>query len=460
MGGYYFGNSRLFCKTINNFRVIALFLSNNNQSDKRMNSNKIHNGAVNAFVVFMIMLVLYFIIGLFTVINQQFQIPLQTAMLPHDGTITNALVTMLNFSWFLAYPFSEGFGTRWLEKYGYGKTSVYALLILIVGLGIYELAVLFHIYTPVHIDIFGNSRSLGFFIFLVGSFVIGIAATVLQVVLNLYLAICQVGTTTTLQRQMIGGTSNSIGMAIAPLIISYVIFRGTPLHDIRTEQFVGPLLILMLLIVVVALFTRKVKMPPIPITQANEHVVLEKSVWSFSQLKWGVWGIFFYVGIEVAVGANINMYAVNLGKQYAVNATHMAAVYWGLLLVGRLLGSFIKTISSQTQLVYASIGAMVLVVLAILFSNPWILTGVGLFHSIMWPAIFTLAIDQLGKYTTKASGILMTGVMGGGIIPFVQGILADLFQGNWRWTWILVLIGELYILFYGSKGYKPKQATS
>lgn len=111
-----------------------------------MNQKRNQTKVVNVFTVFMVMLILYFIVGLFTVINQQFQIPLQTAMLPHDGNITNALVTMLNFSWFLAYPLSEGFGTRWLEKYGYRKTSYLALLILIAGLAIYEAAVLFHIY--------------------------------------------------------------------------------------------------------------------------------------------------------------------------------------------------------------------------------------------------------------------------------------------------------------------------
>lgn len=82
-----------------------------------MNQKRNQTKVVNVFTVFMVMLILYFIVGLFTVINQQFQIPLQTAMLPHDGNnITNALVTMLNFSWFLAYPLSEGFGTRWLEN--------------------------------------------------------------------------------------------------------------------------------------------------------------------------------------------------------------------------------------------------------------------------------------------------------------------------------------------------------
>ncbi len=419
-----------------------------------MNQKRNQTKVVNVFTVFTVMLILYFIVGLFTVINQQFQIPLQTAMLPHDGNITNALVTMLNFSWFLAYPLSEGFGTRWLEKYGYRKTSFLALLILIAGLAIYEAAVLFHIYTPMQVSIIGNDISVGFFIFLIGSFVIGVAATILQVVLNLYLTVCQIGKTTALQRQMIGGTSNSIGMAIAPLVISYLIFHGTSLHDIVTKQFIIPLIVLILIMLIVTLFVGRIQMPSIDNVGQAPGEKLDKSVWSFRNLKLGVWGIFFYVGIEVAVGANVNMYASELGGSFASNATHMAALYWGLLLLGRFLGSFIRQIPSEKQLVIASIGAIMLLVLAMLTGNPWILTGIGFFHSIMWPAIFTLATDKLGKYTTKASGVLTMGVIGGGIIPLLQGIFADVMGGNWLWTWLLVIAGEAYILYYGLNGYK------
>ena len=419
-----------------------------------MNQKRNQTKVVNVFTVFMVMLILYFIVGLFTVINQQFQIPLQTAMLPHDGNITNALVTMLNFSWFLAYPLSEGFGTRWLEKYGYRKTSYLALLILIAGLAIYEAAVLFHIYTPMQVSIIGNHISVGFFIFLIGSFVIGVAATILQVVLNLYLTVCRIGKTTALQRQMIGGTSNSIGMAIAPLVISYLIFHGTPLHDIVTKQFIIPLIILILIMLIITLLVGKTQMPSIDNVRQAPGEKFDKSVWSFRNLKLGVWGIFFYVGIEVAVGANVNMYASELGGSFASNATHMAALYWGLLLLGRFLGSFIKQVPSEKQLVIASIGAIVLLVLAMLTANPWILTLIGFFHSIMWPAIFTLATDQLGKYTTKASGVLTMGVIGGGIIPLLQGLFADVMGGNWLWTWLLVIAGEAYILYYGLNGYK------
>lgn len=99
--------------------------------------------------------------------------PSEISPATHDGNMTNALVTLLNFSWFLAYPFSEGFATRWVDRLGYRKTSVYSLLIFIAGLGFYEAAVLLHIYAPSYITIMGNPIFTGFFIFLSGSFVIG-----------------------------------------------------------------------------------------------------------------------------------------------------------------------------------------------------------------------------------------------------------------------------------------------
>lgn len=193
--------------------------------------------ALKKIWVFDVMLIMYFIVGVFTVINQQFQIPLRSSMLPKEGNITNALVTLLNFSWFLAYPFSEKFATRWLELYGYRRTMLLALIILISGLEIYELAVLQHLYIPVKLIIIETEIPLGFFTFLIGSFVIGISAAVLQVVLNLYLSVSSVGNTTALQRQMIGGSVNSIGMAIAPLMVSHFIFLMFPFLMLIPHNF-------------------------------------------------------------------------------------------------------------------------------------------------------------------------------------------------------------------------------
>jgi len=250
---------------------------------------------------FILMLFLYFIVGLFTVINQQFQVPLKSALLPHDGNMTNALVTLLNFSWFLAYPFSEGFATRWVDRLGYRKTSVYSLLIFIVGLGFYEAAVLLHIYAPSYITIMGNPIFTGFFVFLSGSFVIGMAVTILQVVTGLYLDVNPVGKTTPLQRQMIGGTTNSIGMAIGPLVVSYIIFYGIPLHNVQSREFIWPVICLIAIICIFTLITARIKMPAINVATRPATQSFRKSIWSFPQLRLGVIGIFCYVGVEVAV---------------------------------------------------------------------------------------------------------------------------------------------------------------
>ena len=91
-----------------------------------------------------------------------------------------------------------------------------------------------------------------------------------------------------------------------------------------------------------------------------------------------------------------------------------------------------------------------------ILNNPYLLVGAGLFHSVMWGAIFSLAIDKLGKYTSAGSGALMMGIVGGAILPFAQGILADSL-GGWQFTWIIVLIGEAYLLYYALVGHKVRQ---
>ena len=98
--------------------------------------------------------------------------------------------------------------------------------------------------------------------------------------------------------------------------------------------------------------------------------------------------------------------------------------------------------------------ASLMLLLAITFNQPWLLVMVGLFHSIMWGAIFTLATAGLGRYTSAASGVFMIGVVGGAILPLVQGLAADAL-GSWRWSWLLVLVGEVIMLLYARVGSRP-----
>lgn len=405
---------------------------------------------------FVTMVLLFFVVGFLTVVNQQFQSPLQEILLSKAPGIKNALATLITFSFFLAYPLCGGMASNWIDKLGYKKSLIRALFVLFVGLSLFLLSVVFEYYTHYSLIIMNNEIPIAFFIFLIGSFVIGASLTVVQVVVNPYLIACQVKGTSGVQRQMIGGSSNSIGTTIAPFFVTSIVFGGIALSEIKITNLIIPFLILMIATIAVASIINRLSLPNIEGTTNEGNRKLEKSIWSFSHLKLGVMALFCYVGVEVAIGANINLYAKSLGGSYAVNASMMASLYWAGMLVGRLISSMLNRISPQIQLTMGSLIALFLVSCSIILSNPWLLVLVGLFHSVMWSSIFTLAIDKLGVYTSKASGKLMIGALGGGIFPLLMGMMADEMGGNWRWTWLVVLVGEIVILYYGLKGYKIK----
>lgn len=156
-----------------------------------------------------------------------------------------------------------------------------------------------------------------------------------------------------------------------------------------------------------------------------------------------------YVGVEVAVEANINLYALSLkdvdgNALFTVaSAAQLAALYWGGMLVGRLQEAVSK-ISAQTQLLVTSVISTILVAATVVTNNPLLLVGVGLFHSIMWPAIFSLYHCETWQIHIQSSGALMMGVVGGAILPFTQGIATGIV--GWQITWVIVVIGELYLI--------------
>lgn len=128
------------------------------------------------------------------------------------------------------------------------------------------------------------------------------------------------------------------------------------------------------------------------------------------------------------------------------------------MLAGRALGSTTSKVPPRTQLIFTTSVATVLLVLATLLDNPWLLSAVGLFHSIMWGAIYTLSVQKLGKYTSVASGVFMIGVFGGAVLPLVQGLLADIL-GGWKMTWLAVVFCELFMLYYAVRGSRVRQSA-
>lgn len=405
---------------------------------------------------FITLVFLFFVVGFLTTANGQFQAPLKTAFLSGVGDLKNTFVTLITFSWFLAYPLTGKVGSNWVTKYGYKGTLIRALFIMILGLGCFFMSSWFTVQFPdANVQIASAVVPFGYFIFLLGSFVAGASATILQVVINPYLVACSVKGTQPIQRLSIGGASNSIGTTVAPFFVTGVVFGGLSMEDVQVSQLMLPFLALMFVLALIVVILFRLSLPDIEGTKTEVGEKLERSVWSFRHLALGVVAIFFYVGVEVCIGNNINLYAIEKGFSGGTPAL-MATLYWGGMLIGRLVASSLSKVPPRVQLTVTTVMATVLTIFAIITNNPWLLVAVGLFHSIMWGAIFTLSVAQLGKYTSIASGVFMIGVVGGAILPLLQGVLADA-AGGWRWTWFIVLVGEIFMFYYAQFGSRIKE---
>ena len=409
---------------------------------------------------FIFMVILMALIGFITSLNQQFQAPLKETFLAESGALKNAFATFITFSFFLSYLLMGPVSARYLQRYGYKKTLLKGIVIVAFSLIVFELSALSFQWIGEgalnHIVIGKIQLPLGYFLFLIGSFVSGTGLTYLQSSVNPYVVVCSVPHTTGVTRQNIAGTGNSLMTTLVPLFVGLVIFGGKEGSELEVSAIFLPMAILILFVGLLYFGVRTTNLPELPNTTEAKGEHLEHSVFSFRHLTLGVIGIFMYVGCEVCVGSNIVLYAQqDLGISYEM-AVKWASLYWFSMLVGRFFSSFLSMIKAHIQLAVGTFCAGLLVVLAILLKTPWLLIGVGLFHSLMWGAIFSLSLEGLGKYTARATGVLLMGVVGGAILPFTQGLLADLLH-SWTWTWILVIAGEVYMLYYALWGYKPKQ---
>lgn len=406
------------------------------------------------------MIILMALIGFITSLNQQFQAPLKETFLAESGALKNAFATFITFSFFLSYLLMGPVSARYLQRCGYKKTLLKGIVVVAFSLIIFELSALSFQWIGEgslnHITIESIRLPLGYFLFLIGSFVSGTGLTYLQSSVNPYVVVCNVPHTTGVTRQNIAGTGNSLMTTLVPLFVGLVIFGGKEGSELEVSAIFLPMAILILFVGLLYFGVRTTNLPELPNTTEAKGEHLEHSVFSFRHLTLGVIGIFMYVGCEVCVGSNIVLYAQqDLGISYEM-AVKWASLYWFSMLVGRFFSSFLSMIKAHIQLAVSTFCAGLLVVLAILLKMPWLLIGVGLFHSLMWGAIFSLSLEGLGKYTARATGVLLMGVVGGAILPFTQGLLADLFH-SWTWTWLLIIAGEVYMLYYALWGYKPKQ---
>ncbi len=365
---------------------------------------------------------------------------------------------------FLAYLFMGIPAGKMLVKYGYKKTALIAIAVGFGGLFIQYLSSIFgadgELFT-----VKGQPVMLNFAIYLLGAFICGFCVCMLNTVVNPMLNLLGGGGNRGNQLIQTGGTLNSLAATLTPFFVGVLIGQVT---DKTSMTDVTPLLwIAMAVFAVTFLIISFVAIPEPQSTVPG--VKAEHSPWSFRHFILGVIAIFFYVGIEVGIPGELNFYITKLGfPGAAAIAGAIVAFYWLLMLVGRFISSFISgKISSRTQLIFTSTLAIVLLFIAIVLPEESVVSfqdsqvpikcffiiACGICTSVMWGSIFNLATEGLGKYTAAASGIFMMMVVGGGVMPFIQDVLATSLLGYIGSYWLVIAM-LVYLLYYGLVGCK------
>ena len=403
---------------------------------------------------FLLLTFIYFIVGFLTTVNGQCQGPLKIAFLSEVTDTKNSLATLISFAFFLGYLLNSSKTGRMLDKIGYKQTLVRSMVVMVFGLAFYLASALIAEYwggKEMHIG--SDFVPFGYFVFLFGSYLMGTSAAMLQVVINPYVAAYPLPGTQPVQRMNFTCAINSIGTTVAPFFVTGVMFAGVSLDSVSADQLTVPFLVMMLVIALTTWSTSKAKLPDIEGTRETDSKP-KRSIWSFRHLKYGVFTIFCYVGTEVGIGNNMNLHAMDLATQgIAVSPALLATLYWGGFLVGRMVSSGLKNVAPRPMLLTVTVAAIALMTVSMFTENLWLMAAVGLFHSVMWSCIFTLSVDGLKEYTSKASGIFMMGVFGGAVFPVIQGLIAD-YVGSWQYTWLVPLACEFVILWYGLIGYR------
>ena len=384
---------------------------------------------------------------------------------------------MMNFAAYLFMGIPAG---NLLVKIGYKKTALWAMAVGVAGLFVQWLSGVVGADVTLG-SISGTAVPLSFYIYLLGAFICGFCVCMLNTVVNPMLNLLGGGGNRGNQLIQTGGSLNSLSGTLTPLFVGALIGALSPAS---TMANVAPLLWIAIGVFVFAFIVITfVSIPEPNLAKGNKKVKYSHSPWNFRHTVLGVIGIFFYVGIEIGIPGTLNFYLADqsangagiLGEASAV-AGGVVAIYWLLMLVGRLVSSVISgKVSSRVQLIVVSTTAIVLIAIAILLpasyrvsmpaysaadgfsmaevpAKAMFLVLCGLCTSVMWGGIFNLAVEGLGKYTAQASGIFMMMVVGGGVMPLIQNAIAN--TAGYMVSYWLVIAMLAYLFFYGCVGCK------
>ena len=378
---------------------------------------------------------------------------------------SNFMSQLGNAANFIAYAFMGLPAGIMLQRLGYKKTSLAAIMVGFVGVLISYIS--------------GVVESFG--VYLIGAFISGFSMCMLNTVVNPMLNTLGGGGNRGNQLVQFGGSCNSIGATIVPVLVGYLIGGQV---DTASISDANPALFLAMGIFALAFIVLSFVRIPEPHLAAAAEMKKEKdkhSPFSFRHFLLGTLAIFFYVGVEVGIANTANLFMTEsvdkggLGIDTTIAGT-IVGTYWFFMLIGRLLGGAIGSrVSSRAMLTTVCAVAGLFILLAIFspltstvnmpvfksdisFGLAEVPIGVmfmilcGLCTSVMWGNIFNLAVEGLGKYTAAASGIFMVMVCGGGILPLIQGYVADGF-GFLNSFWVII-VALAYMLFYAQVGSK------
>jgi len=404
-------------------------------------SNMVHsNSKENSFKgAFALMTSLFFMWGAIVSLND--------ILIPHFKKLFDMSYTetmLIQFSSFGAYFVMAIPASMVVSRIGYKRGIVVGLITVGVGCLVFLPA----------------SSYISYPLFLLGIFIMATGNVFLQVVANPYVTILGAPETASSRLNLAQGV-NSLATTITPLIGGFLIL-GT--HDTAQEAAAsveGPYIGLALLAFsIAAIFAFVVKLPTV-IKEGEKKI--KGNVLKFRRLRFGVIALTLYVGAEVAIGSYIVNFLTepNIAGFTEMHAAKYISIYWGGLMVGRFIGSAIlQKFSAHKVLFIASLASVILLTITISTNGyvaMWSMLAVGLFNSIMWSNIFSLAIDGLGKYKMKASGVLVMAPVGGAIFPLLQGVLADMPAVGLHKSYILPLLCYGFIIYYAINGYKHRE---
>jgi len=383
---------------------------------------------------FIAMTCLFFFWGFITVLND-----ILIPFLKESFDLNYTQAMLVQFCFFGAYFIVSPFAGRIIDKVGYQQGIVLGLLTTASGCLLFYPSAGFHSYA----------------LFLFAFFVLAAGITVLQVAANPYVAALG-SEKTAASRLNLAQAANSFGTTVGPLVGSALIL-GVVATDASAVQM--PYVMLGGLLVAAALVFRSIKLPVLEHVESQESDS-DDSVWNYRHLVLGALAIFLYVGGVVSIGSFLVNYfsEESIAGLSTADAGEMVAYYWGAALIGRLVGAALMNYIAATK--YLAVNALIAMVMILVSMNTtgsvamWSILAVGFFNSIMFPTIFTLAVNGLGSMTSKGSGLVCQAIVGGALVPLIQGLAAD--TVGIQMSFAVPLVCYIYIGWYALRGAQVK----